>query len=212
MEEFLRIALSFPTLVFSILLAVSVAYWALAATGMLHIDALDGWVAPDIDGIEVDGLAGLLMRFGLGGLPLMLILTVLFFVAWLLTYFADYLLLRHMDIPVLSWLLGLAVMLGALVAGVVVTSVVLRPLRGLMARLAPPAMRSVIGQLAVVRTPTVSATHGQVSVEDGGAGLILNVRCDQGRDFQRGDRVVLIEYLEAENAYRVMAEDEFHGR
>lgn len=212
MEEFLRIALSFPTLVFSILLAVAVTYWALAATGMVQIDALDGWIAPDFDGVEVDGLAGVLMRFGLGGLPLMLILTVLFFVAWLLSYFADYLLLRHLDFPLVGWVLGLATMLAALVAGIAVTSLVLRPLRGLMARLAPPAARSVIGQVALVRTPTVSATHGQASVEDGGAGLILNVRCDQDRGYQRGDRVVLIEYLEAENAYRVMAEDEFHGR
>ncbi|MGE8311194.1 MAG: hypothetical protein ACN6QR_16800, partial [Pseudomonas protegens] len=31
------------------------------------------------------------------------------------------------------------------------------------------------------------------------------------RAFKRGDRVVLLEYLEAQHAYRVITEDEFRG-
>ena len=48
-------------------------------------------------------------------------------------------------------------------------------------------------------------------LEDGGAGLILKVRADEALGLKRGDRVVLLEYLEAQHAYRVITEDEFRG-
>jgi hypothetical protein len=48
-------------------------------------------------------------------------------------------------------------------------------------------------------------------LEDGGAGLILRVRADEALGFKRGDRVVLLEYLAAEHAYRVITEEEFRG-
>ena len=49
----------------------------------------------------------------------------------------------------------------------------------------------------------MSLSQGQAEVDDGGAGLILQVRADPGV-FRRGDRVVLVDYLAAQNAYRVI--------
>ncbi|NZA26309.1 hypothetical protein H0E84_07915 [Luteimonas sp. SJ-92] len=212
MEEFLRIALSFPTVVFSLALGVMVALWLLAALGIFQSEALDGWALPDIDGMEPQGLTAVMMKFGLGGLPLMLVLTLLAFIAWLVSYFADYLLLRHLGSTLLRFPLGAVVLLVAFVAGVLGAGQALRPIRHFLARLAPQAQRSVIGMAATVRSPAVTATGGQATVEDGGAGLILQVRSDREGGFHRGDRVVLLEYLEPDNAYRVVGEDEFHGR
>jgi hypothetical protein len=211
MDVFLQIVLSFPTVVFSVLLTIAVVYWLMAALGILELDVLDGWLTPDIEGVELDGFAGTLMKFGLGGLPLMLILTVLVFVAWLLSYYVDYLLLRHVSPGAIRWLLGAAAMVGALVVAVPVTSVVLRPVRMLFDKLRPAPTRSLLGMVAVVRSPQVNATHGFANVEDGGAGLVLQVRTDIAAGFARGDRVVLIEYLDADNAYRVIGEKEFQG-
>ncbi|QDH68815.1 hypothetical protein [Marilutibacter alkalisoli] len=213
MEIFLQIVFSYPTVLFSILLAVAVGYWLLAALGLVEMEALDGWIAPDFDTVEVDGFAGALMKFGLGGLPLMLVFTVLVFFAWLLSYFADYLVLRHLPGGWLRLLTGSGVMLGAFVAAVPVTSVVLRPVRKMFEKLRPAPIRSLLGMAGVVRSSVVDARQGTANVEDGGAGLILQVRNDSdgGRTFGRGDRIVLIEYLETENAYRVIGEDEFKG-
>jgi hypothetical protein len=211
MDVFLQIVLSFPTVVFSVLLTIAVVYWLMAALGILELDVLDGWLAPDIEGVELDGFAGTLMKFGLGGLPLMLILTVLVFVAWLLSYYVDYLVLRHVPPGAIHWLLGVVVMIGALVVAIPVTSVVLRPVRMLFDKLRPAPTRSLLGMVAVVRSPQVSATHGFANVEDGGAGLVLQVRTDIAAGFARGDRVVLIEYLDTDNAYRVIGEKEFQG-
>lgn len=213
MLVFLEIVLSFPTVVFSLLLAVMVGYWLLAATGLVEIDALDGWLGADGGDFEGEpgGVTGPLMRLGLGGLPIMLILTVVFLLAWFICYFTDYLLLRHLPFALVRWGVGLAVLGGAFVAAVLLSAVVLRPLRRFFARLKPLPMRSFIGQSATIRSPTVTVTQGTASVEDGGAGLILQVRDPVPDRFKRGDRVVLIEYLADQNVYRIVAEHEFQG-
>ena len=50
MTEFLNTVLTFPTLVYSVLLAFCTVYWLLAATGIVDFDAVDGW-------LTIDGLA-----------------------------------------------------------------------------------------------------------------------------------------------------------
>lgn len=224
MFTFLEIALSFPTVVFGVLLAVAVLYWLLAATGLVEIDALDGWLGADGGDAASDqdfagepgGITGPLMRFGLGGVPLTLVFTVLILIAWLLSYFADYLLLRHLPFAPLRWGGGLLVLVGAFIAAVPVTAMALRPVRRFFEKLKPAPTRSLLGMAAIVRSPELNASQGTVSVEDGGAGLVLQARDDARGDgmparFRRGDRVVLIEYLTEQNAYRVVSESDFAG-
>ncbi|RDZ26759.1 hypothetical protein [Lysobacter silvisoli] len=206
---FLQTVLSFPTVVFSVLLAAAVLYWLVAALGLLEIDVLDGWFGGDSADVDAEAMAGPLMRYGLGGVPLTLVLTVLVFFAWLLCYFAELLVLRHLP-GALHWALGLGVAAGALVVSAFATGVALRPARRFFAKLKPAPQKSVLGQTAIVRSPEITPSLGMASVEDGGAGLILQVR-DEGGRYKRGDRVVLIEYLPEQNAYRVVGEDEFQG-
>jgi len=88
------------------------------------------------------------------------------------------------------------------------TSLLLRPVSRLLLRLRPPTEASILGRVAIVSTPIVDAAYGQATVDDGGAGLILQIR-DERAGFKRGDRVVLIEYLNAQHAYRVVSEEQF---
>ena len=210
MEQFLNIALSFPTVVFSFVLAVMVVYWLIALLGMVEIDALDNLALPDGDGLELEGLSGLLMRLGLAGIPLTIILTMLAFFSWFVSYYAIYLL---QGVGLGGWpslALGVGVLPVSFVAGVLLTALALRPLRHLLGRIAPRNRKSLLGQVGVVRSPTVNAQQGYVAVEDGGAGLILQVR-SHNRSYQRGDRVVLIEYRPDMNHYVVISEEEFTG-
>lgn len=216
MDVFLQIVLSYPTVVYSVLLAVVVVYWLVAMLGMIDLDAVDGWFEADLDldaaeAVDSGGFAGIMARFGLAGLPLMIVVTVLVLVGWLLSYFADYLLLRHLPGGLFRLLLGSGVVLATLVAAVPVTGVLLRPVRALYDRLRPEPPRSLLGMAGTVRSPVVDAGQGIAAVEDGGAGLVLQVRSDAVSGFRRGDRVVLLEYLEDVNAYRVVGEDEFRG-
>jgi hypothetical protein len=204
-NDFLQTALGFPTVVPGVVLAVCALYWLLAATGL---------VGDDLDFGEADaasGAAAMLSRVGLGGVPVMVVLTTLAFAAWFGTYFVQLLVLRHLPEGTRT-LAGAGTLLAMLVPAVAATSLALRPVRRWAARLRPASDASLLGRTGVVVTPTLAADYGQASVDDGGAGLILQVRHDEPTPLKRGDRVVLIEYLEAQNAYRVVAEHQFLGR
>src|SRR5690606_10199166 len=85
------------------------------------------------------------------------------------------------------------------------TALLLAPLRRLFAKTVAPDSVSFLNPVAIVGTPEVTLQHGQAMLDDGGAGLILQVRAEAGQ-FRRGDRVVLVDYVDAQNAYRVIAD------
>ena len=213
MELFIQTALSFPVVVLSFALCVAILYWLGAAMGIVDVDLLDIEVDSALENhsLQPEGLAGLLLKLGLNGVPVTLILTLLFFFAWFLCYFAELFLLRFLPLGILRYPLGLLVIAAALIAVVPVVSLLVRPLRPLFLKLEATTSKSVLGQVAIVRSGRVTAAQGEATLEDGGAGLILRVRADEAHGFKRGDRVVLLEYLEAEHAYRVITEDEFKG-
>lgn len=207
MDTFLSTSLGFPTLVYSVLLGACLVYWLLAATGLVDIDAFNG-LDLDFDA-EPGGLAGILGRLGLNGVPLMVVLTLVVFFAWVATYFVHLLVLAHAPGP-LRWLLGAGAALLALPPAILATATVLRPLRRRLLSLRPPATASLLGRVAVVRTPSVDGTHGMAGLDDGGAGLVLQVRGDEAADIKRGDRVVLIAHAADANTWNVVPERDYH--
>ena len=219
MTEFYTTALTFPTLLYSILLAFCVVYWLLAATGLVdndtihgllhHHDGLDGIHTHHHDGVVDD--AGVIARLGLSGVPFMLILSVLVFFGWLITYFAQLLVLQFLPDP-LRILAGIGVLLAALLPGVVLTSLLLRPVARLIMKLRPPVPPSILGKAGNVISPQVTDSEGRAEFDDGGAGLILQVRAPPGTTFRRGDRVVLLSFDAQAHAYAVMSESEFLSR
>ncbi|BDU15177.1 hypothetical protein [Lysobacter auxotrophicus] len=212
MNDFLTTALTFPTLLYSIVLAVCVVYWLLAATGLVDADGPDGLIGGESHGHGHDGdassIAAMIARLGLSGVPVMIVLTVLAFLGWLGTYFVHLLVLRSLP-DAFRLLAGIGVAIAMLVPGVFATSLLLRPLSRLLLRLRPPTEASILGRVAIVSTPSVDAGYGQATVDDGGAGLVLQIRDAQAERFKRGDRVVLIEYLGAQHAYRVVSDEQF---
>lgn len=220
MTEFYTTALTFPTLLYSILLAFCVVYWLLAATGLVDNDTIHGLLHhhDGLDGIHThhhhDGAAdnaGMIAKLGLSGVPFMLILSVLVFFGWLITYFAQLLVLQYLP-DSLRVLAGIGVLVAALLPGLVLTSLLLRPVARLIMKLRPPVPPSVLGKAGNVISPQVTETEGRAEFADGGAGLILQVRAPPGTTFHRGDRVVLLSFDEQSHAYAVIAESEFLSR
>ena len=211
MTEFLNTVLTFPTLVYSVLLPFCTVYWLLAATGIVDFDAVDGWLTIDGDTAEPNVVAGMVARLGLSGVPMMLVLTVLSFFGWLITYFAQLLFLQFLPDP-LRMLVGIGVLVAALLPGLLLTSLLLRPVARLIMKLRPPVPPSVLGKAGNVISPQVTEREGRAEFDDGGAGLILQVRAPPGVTFNRGERVVLLSFDEQRDSYAVIAESEFLSR
>lgn len=209
MSDFLTTVLTFPTLIYSVLFAFTLVYWLLCLTGLVEIDLVDGFLGGEGEHGDASTLSAMLGRFGLAGVPLMVVLTVLSFVGWLITYFTQLLLLAHLP-DGLRLVAGIGVLVLALLPGMLLTSLLLRPLSKLLLRLRPPTTRSVLGMVGEVISPTVDAQRGQARFNDGGAGLVFQVRARSPDSFVRGQRVALIEYDAKTHVYRVIAEDAFN--
>lgn len=217
MSAFLQYAFGFPTFIFGALLALMLLYWLVALVGLVETDAIDHWVLFDgsdhAHGVEhsASALAGLLLKVGLGGIPLTVILTVLFLLAWLASYLLCHLVPMPQGWTWINVLTGSVVAAAALVLGFVATVLVLRPLRGVVNKIAPAEEPKVLlGRSGMVRSAVVNATQGYGSVDDGGGGLNLQLRSPE-RELARGTEVVLIEYLPEQGAWRVVSKAEFYG-
>jgi len=209
MAEFLEVALSYPTLPYSVVLCFAVIYWMLAATGIIDDGGIGSGDGADFHtGNEgATGLAGMFARIGLGGAPTMLVVLLLAFFGWTTTYLVQLFLLQSLPAP-LRWGIGTGVAVAALIPGAVVSSWVLRPIRRLFMKLRPVAQESILGKSGQVSSPEVTEQRGYASIDDGGAGLILQVRARPGERHLRGDRVRLLQYLPEHNHYLVVGESE----
>jgi hypothetical protein len=205
MDLFLLIVFSFPTVIFTVALLVSLAFWLFAVLGLFELDVLNLAAA---DGVEMDAghLPGFMMKLGFDGLPITLILSGMAFFGWIASY-AGSILLVALEPGPLRWMFGGAVAIAALLLSIPLTGLALQPLRGLFQRVEAASANSLLARSAIVRSAEVTEQHGTATLEDGGAGLILQVRASPGQ-FQRGDSVVLVEYIEAQNAFRVIAAEQ----
>ncbi len=220
MDPFYQNISSFPTVFFTFFLALTSLYWLVAVLGFVSIDILD-FDLPDLDGdVSVDlgeapdltnanVLAGLMLRFGLQGVPVTIIVSLIGLFGWLICYYAVYFLFGWVPSGILQIVAGIPVLFVSLYAGVMITALVIKPLRPLFSKAQQESIKHVLGQVALVRTSRVDEGFGEAVLEDGGAGLILKVRSTSGDAFKKGDRVVLFEYIKESNVYRVISEEEF---
>lgn len=212
MTPFYQNMSSFPTVIFTFLLTVCLLFWLVSILGILDIDALD---LPDVDaaseGSMVNAAAGLLMKLGLNGVPVTVIISFIALFGWTASYNAIHFLhIADWAMP-FRWIANVGVFIGSLFLAVVITAQAIKPLRCLFNKMSHDVPKQVIGQVAIVRTSRVDEKFGEAEFNDGAAGFIFKVRATGGRVFKKNDRVVLLEYLEDKNAYQVVSEKEFYN-
>lgn len=217
MALFLAIFFSFPVIIFSALLILCILYWLVAAIGLFSIDCLDINLDMDIDGIasHVPGntFAGLLMKFGFNKVPMTLIISLISLIGWVIAYLCTrYLLLYLYDYGVIYYAAGTLLFLFILIISTYITAWLIKPLQPFFNKLdGGNNHRTLLGQIVEIRSSIVNTTKGEAYFEDGGAGLILQVRSDGIYQFKRGDKAVLLSYDAAFNCYEIISIKEFNG-
>jgi len=188
--------------------------------GLVEIDVLD-FDIPDLDGeldINPDSgltnanvLAGLMLRLGLTGVPVTIIISLLALFGWIICYYLVHFLSSWVPDGLLYYVVGFLGVVFSLYVAAKITSIVVKPLRPLFEKAQQEATKHILGQTAIVRTLRVDNTFGEAFLEDGGAGLILKVRTRDDQTFKKGDRVVLLEYQKINNIYYVISEEDFRA-
>lgn len=245
MAEVFVLALSFPSVVFTVLLGVVLVYWAFVMVGVIHIGegsegALDGLgdggfegaskgvlegatkgvleghlseagptfghghhaagdagdVGDTFDGSDVDSpgaLAAVMQALHLRSAPATVVLSLLVTFSWLVSVIA-------MQVVTRTWpglqgtLLSIATLCVAPIVALPLTSIAVRPLASLFAPRRAPGKADLIGKTCVVRTGSVSDRFGEATLEDGGAGLVIRVRVDGGKQLSRGEHALIVDF------------------
>jgi len=221
MSEVLQLALSFPGVVYTVLLGVVLVYWSFVVLGAIHLgdgsadghfdgmgdasadvgdvshggEAADGGDAGDggDDGSEGSAVSALIHALHLRSVPATVVFSLIITFSWLVcTVFMQ---LVSRGIPTASQTaLGWLVLAGSPILALPLTSLSARPLAKVFAQRRATSHSDLIGKTCVVRTGTVTSTFGEASLEDGGAGLVLRVRVDRELPVKRGDQMLIVEW------------------
>ena len=220
MGEFWEEAFKFYNFPLTLLMGVVGVFWVLTVFGVFDTDSFEPDIDADIDvdidvdaDVDVDADAhvhhvegsssGLwLMRaFGLGDVPLMVLLSVLIFSMWSIAIFSNYYLNSGG-----STLLALVFIIPNFIASLFVMKFVTMPFRPLFRALKtdPDAPEPVIGRTGTVRSSEVTESFGQIEVSTKGTPLYLNARiAPKDEPLKRGDEALIYRYLKDDGVYLV---------
>jgi hypothetical protein len=234
MDQFLEIAFSLPTVLFTVGLGLAALYWVFVIVGALDLDvfgvdgvadgaadgAADGLVGGGLEGahgahegaheLAHEGhegfLVGILSVLRLRKAPVTVVLSVLLLFAWILSFVGMEFLEPAGLMP--RWALSVLVALGALLVGLGLTSVAVRPLAGVFETHTWRGQETLVGKECVIVTQDVTERHGQATLDQGGTSLVLTVVCGRQNGLTRGARALIIDYDKARHVYHVEPLDE----
>lgn len=203
MMDMLQQWFSWPTLPFSVLLSVVVAYWLLVIAGAFDLDFLDFDMDldPGLDGHEsvLDwGLVGL-RWFNLGDVPVMVWASAFALPAWVASTAFD----KGLADPTTKEI-AIAV-LRDIGIGLLAAKVITTPLKGKLKLVEPNVIEDMIGRSCVITSLEATPEFGQAQCQAEGAPLMLNVRAVEGV-ISKGERVEIVDYSAEQHVYFVRSQ------
>jgi len=213
MEQFLINVSSFPVSVYTVGLGIVTGYWLIAVFGLLDLHIFSAHVDLDLDADvgELGAVAGILTTFGLSGVPITVVISLLMLNGWFACYFISKLVPSFPEMfSLIEVLLNLTTIIVSFVISIFVTAIMVKPLKPIFRKINDePISRSVIGRTCRVRSTRVDKDFGEAECIFQGASLILKIRSYNEELFKTGDMVVLSEYQSENKSFLVVSEKEF---
>jgi hypothetical protein len=211
MDEFLVNISSFPVVIYTVALGVVIGYWLLSLVGLFNLDALNADVEIDTEISDLGAVAGLLTSLGLAGVPITIVISLLFLNGWFVCYFLSKFVPIFPDmLSIVEVIIDIMIIIISFAISIFVSAIMVRPLKRLFKQIhIEPISRSAIGRTCRVRTTRVDESFGEVDCTLQGASLILKVRSFPDISFVKGDFVVLIEHQQETDTFLVVSEESF---
>jgi uncharacterized membrane protein (DUF485 family) len=215
MDAFLINITSFPTAIYTTGLVVVIGYWIIAFIGNFDFDAFDVGIDVDLDtdgeSSEIGRIAALLSTLGLTGVPITVVITFLILNAWFISYFASMLTPNFPDlVAAIQTLIGIAIVIGSLLFSILVTNIMIRPLKGMFRKLnQEPISKSLLGSTCRIRSSRADNSFGEAECRHEGASLIVKVRATGETTYSTDETVVVIGHNKGDDTFLVVSENEF---
>lgn len=215
MEVFLNNLASFPVVVYTFLMAIIICYWLLALLGAVDIEMfdlnfdvdldleIDGDVGVDSHSTGLSGVTGFMLKWGLTGVPVTVVVSILIAFSWLICYVVYSIIYPLIPLDIVKTIFGIVLLAMSFVFAIPLTSWIIRPLKKVFITHDAVKKSSLIGSECMVKTGSVTPSFGQATYDDGGAGMIFDVRAPEDEGIKKGDLVVLVEYNEDEGSYQI---------
>ncbi|MCA9524164.1 MAG: hypothetical protein KC609_24520, partial [Myxococcales bacterium] len=164
------------------------------------------------DGADADGSNGLLDFLGLKGIPVTIVISVLTFFAWILSFFGAKYLMSWTDHALLRFAIGTGIFGLSLFASLVATSFVVRPLRAVFSDTGQTfGGHNLLGRTVTVMTLRVDGKFGQARWAEGGHDMLLFVRCAEANQLTKGSKAMVIDYDPEKRTYQIVPLEEAYG-
>lgn len=208
MVSFLDAVIAFPTAIFTTLLGVVAFYWVLALLGLVDFDSgeADLDVDPAMTDPDLGSLAGIIVAFGLQGVPLSIVFSLLVLLSWTLSCLGAMWLLALLPGSIPVYASGTLLALASVSLAVPITARLLKPLRGLFVTHAAISNASLVGQHCKVLTQTVDEKSGRAEVSQRGANINIRVWASTPNPLARGSTARITAYEEKAARYRIEAD------
>lgn len=202
MEFIMGVALSFPVVVFSVLIPLLLLYWVLVALRLAPLELFEH------DSLKGDYLASSLVALGFVGVPASVPLTLLIVLAGGITLTVELVALRWMALGLFRVPLGIVVLWAAFA----IASPLAAPLCGSMRRWfhrhPNSHRRCLLGeQVEVLAEPDDEGWTRATLLDDSRHEVRLHGK--KGSMPRAGEHRVLVKYVAEENAYRSVYAEEF---
>lgn len=208
MGSFLDAATAFPTAIFTTLLGVVLFYWLLALVGIVDFESgdIDSDPGDDLSGHDLGALAGYIVAFGLHGVPLSIVISLLVLVSWTLSCLGGMWLLPWLPGAALAYPAGAVLALASVSLAVPIAARLIRPLRCLFVTHAAISNASLVGEVCKVLTQSVDEKSGRAEVAQRGASINIRVWANTPNPLVRGASARIVAYEDKTARYRIEAE------
>lgn len=210
MTLFLETIFAFPVVIYTTLLLICILFWLIGAIDIFQLDSLD--IATETDASFTSSLGGILLKFKLNEIPFTIVVTMIALFSWLSSYiFFRSVQISFKEITLIYYGLGVINLFVSGILGLCLASLCLRPFNQWLVKLNPTIThKNILGEIITVRSSVVNKEKGEGVYEDGGAGMILQIRClNSDNQLTRGSEAIVTRYEPSAHYYEVIPKKNF---
>lgn len=201
MQTLMSAALQFPTIVFTLLLALIALYWLLVIIRIAPLELFER------DSLRDDHMASTLVSLGFAGVPATLALSFLVLFAGALSLAIELLALRWMALGLLRVPVGVLVVWASLAIASPIAAALCHGIQRALHRYQPFKRRCLLGATVVVEEREGDEYATATLLNEPNSAVRLH--CKAGDCPQPGEQRVLVKYLADEGAYRSVLEQHY---